>query len=109
MSPAESPSCTDPMWTLVGARIARFWIARLGSVHLPVGTRDGHAPCSGVHVTCTGGAGERVGARGAWRARGACAGAWRARGVCAGARAGARLAHGWHYSPESDDSSPEMH
>ncbi|PKI26309.1 hypothetical protein CRG98_049002, partial [Punica granatum] len=23
---------------LVGARIARFWIARLGSVHLPVGT-----------------------------------------------------------------------
>ncbi|PKI56022.1 hypothetical protein CRG98_023581 [Punica granatum] len=31
------------MWTLVGARIARFWIARLGSVHLPVGTRDGHA------------------------------------------------------------------
>ncbi|OWM76799.1 hypothetical protein CDL15_Pgr021191 [Punica granatum] len=31
------------MWTLVGARIARFWIARLGSVHLPVGTRDEHA------------------------------------------------------------------
>ncbi|PKI72927.1 hypothetical protein CRG98_006627 [Punica granatum] len=31
------------MWTLVGARIARFWIARLGSVHLLVGTRDGHA------------------------------------------------------------------
>ncbi|PKI65241.1 hypothetical protein CRG98_014390 [Punica granatum] len=31
------------MWTLVGARIVRFWIARLGSVHLPVGTRDGHA------------------------------------------------------------------
>ncbi|PKI40008.1 hypothetical protein CRG98_039578 [Punica granatum] len=31
------------MWTLVEARIARFWIARLGSVHLPVGTRDGHA------------------------------------------------------------------
>ncbi|PKI58744.1 hypothetical protein CRG98_020864 [Punica granatum] len=28
------------MWTLVGARIARFWIARLGrNVHLPVGTR----------------------------------------------------------------------
>ncbi|PKI48783.1 hypothetical protein CRG98_030825 [Punica granatum] len=24
------------IWTLVGARIARFWIARLGSVHLPV-------------------------------------------------------------------------
>ncbi|PKI63032.1 hypothetical protein CRG98_016556 [Punica granatum] len=31
------------MWTLVKARIARFWIARLGSVHLPVGTRDRHA------------------------------------------------------------------
>ncbi|OWM72931.1 hypothetical protein CDL15_Pgr016563 [Punica granatum] len=32
------------MWTLVGARIARFWIARLGrNVHLPVGTRDGRA------------------------------------------------------------------
>ncbi|PKI77383.1 hypothetical protein CRG98_002224 [Punica granatum] len=31
------------MWTLVGARIARFWIVRLGSVHLHVGTRDGHA------------------------------------------------------------------
>ncbi|PKI64285.1 hypothetical protein CRG98_015325 [Punica granatum] len=31
------------MWTLVGARIAHFWIARLGSVHLPVGTHDGHA------------------------------------------------------------------
>ncbi|PKI61770.1 hypothetical protein CRG98_017820 [Punica granatum] len=31
------------MWTLVGAHIARFWIARLGSVHLAVGTRDGHA------------------------------------------------------------------
>ncbi|PKI18234.1 hypothetical protein CRG98_049492, partial [Punica granatum] len=31
------------MWTLVGAHIARFWIARLGGVHLPVGTRDGHA------------------------------------------------------------------
>ncbi|PKI60893.1 hypothetical protein CRG98_018718 [Punica granatum] len=31
------------MWTLVGACIALFWIARLGSVHLPVGTRDGHA------------------------------------------------------------------
>ncbi|PKI73428.1 hypothetical protein CRG98_006198 [Punica granatum] len=31
------------MWTLVGARIAHFWIERLGSVHLPVGTRDGHS------------------------------------------------------------------
>ncbi|PKI48796.1 hypothetical protein CRG98_030838 [Punica granatum] len=31
------------MWTLVGARIARFWITRLGIVHLLVGTRDGHA------------------------------------------------------------------
>ncbi|PKI75910.1 hypothetical protein CRG98_003693 [Punica granatum] len=31
------------MWTLVGARIVLFWIARLGGVHLPVGTRDGHA------------------------------------------------------------------
>ncbi|PKI54929.1 hypothetical protein CRG98_024680 [Punica granatum] len=31
------------MWTLVEARIARFWIARLGSVHLPVRTHDGHA------------------------------------------------------------------
>ncbi|PKI48852.1 hypothetical protein CRG98_030755 [Punica granatum] len=30
------------MWTLVGARMRVFWIARLGSVHLPVGTRDGH-------------------------------------------------------------------
>ncbi|PKI56792.1 hypothetical protein CRG98_022818 [Punica granatum] len=31
------------MWTLVGPRIARFWIARLGGVHLPVGTRVGRA------------------------------------------------------------------
>ncbi|PKI69597.1 hypothetical protein CRG98_010010 [Punica granatum] len=31
------------MWTLVGARIARFWIVRLESVHLPVGTHDRHA------------------------------------------------------------------
>ncbi|PKI76908.1 hypothetical protein CRG98_002695 [Punica granatum] len=31
------------MWTLVGACITRFWIVRLESVHLPVGTRDGHA------------------------------------------------------------------
>ncbi|PKI33213.1 hypothetical protein CRG98_046396 [Punica granatum] len=31
------------MWTPVEARIARFWIAQLGSVHLPLGTRDGHA------------------------------------------------------------------
>ncbi|PKI42304.1 hypothetical protein CRG98_037304 [Punica granatum] len=51
-----SPSCrycllSDPvthsvrtrMWTLVGASIARFMIARLGSVHLLVGTLDGHA------------------------------------------------------------------
>ncbi|PKI60807.1 hypothetical protein CRG98_018796 [Punica granatum] len=30
------------MWTFIGARIARFWIARLGSVNLPVGTRGGH-------------------------------------------------------------------
>ncbi|PKI40931.1 hypothetical protein CRG98_038679 [Punica granatum] len=37
------PCVRTRMWTLVGARIARFWIARLGSVHLPVGTRDGHA------------------------------------------------------------------
>ncbi|OWM76889.1 hypothetical protein CDL15_Pgr028125 [Punica granatum] len=32
------------MWTLVGAHIARFWIARLDEfVHLLMGTRDGHA------------------------------------------------------------------
>ncbi|PKI38148.1 hypothetical protein CRG98_041461, partial [Punica granatum] len=31
------------MLTLVGARIARFWIARLGGVHLPAGARVGHA------------------------------------------------------------------
>ncbi|PKI58128.1 hypothetical protein CRG98_021477 [Punica granatum] len=27
------------MWTLIGARIAHFWIARLGSVHLPEDAR----------------------------------------------------------------------
>ncbi|PKI45178.1 hypothetical protein CRG98_034429 [Punica granatum] len=31
------------MWNLVGASIACFWITRLGSVHFPVGTHDGHA------------------------------------------------------------------
>ncbi|PKI49214.1 hypothetical protein CRG98_030403 [Punica granatum] len=29
------------MWTLVETRITRFWIARLGSVHLPVWTCEG--------------------------------------------------------------------
>ncbi|PKI66879.1 hypothetical protein CRG98_012745 [Punica granatum] len=31
------------MWTLIGGLHARFWIVQLGSVHLPVGMRDGHA------------------------------------------------------------------
>ncbi|PKI67591.1 hypothetical protein CRG98_012014 [Punica granatum] len=51
-----------------------------------------HGRRAGVHAVCAGVP--------------ACA---RARGWLAGARAGARLAHGWHCSPESDDSSPEMH
>ncbi|PKI68463.1 hypothetical protein CRG98_011152 [Punica granatum] len=38
------PSVRTRMWTLVGARIARFRIARLGrNVHLPTGARVGHA------------------------------------------------------------------
>ncbi|PKI30807.1 hypothetical protein CRG98_048802, partial [Punica granatum] len=37
------PVVRTRMWTLVGARIARFWIAGLGrNVHLPAGTRVGH-------------------------------------------------------------------
>ncbi|PKI48219.1 hypothetical protein CRG98_031374 [Punica granatum] len=39
------------MWTLVGARITRFWIARLGSVHLPLGTRDGQRERSSRHLS----------------------------------------------------------
>ncbi|PKI40462.1 hypothetical protein CRG98_039147 [Punica granatum] len=55
---------------------------------------------AGVHGRRAGarvGAGVQAGARGC------------VRGAGAGARAGARLAHVWHCSPESDDSSPEMH
>ncbi|PKI60928.1 hypothetical protein CRG98_018674 [Punica granatum] len=90
------------MWTLVGARIARFWIARLGSVHLLVGTRDGHA----MHVqVCTDveRAGRHAGACG--RAR-LCvrANGW-ARGHEAG-RAGA-CGYGCTVHPRAR-SSPEM-
>ncbi|PKI70453.1 hypothetical protein CRG98_009154 [Punica granatum] len=64
---------------------------------------------TGVWLECPGGA---------WEASGLQAGAW-ARGSARGQARGARdvragharvswLAHGWHYSPESDDSSPEM-
>ncbi|PKI48742.1 hypothetical protein CRG98_030864 [Punica granatum] len=42
-SPTSKLVVRTRMWTLVGARIARFWIARLRGVHLPVGTRDEHA------------------------------------------------------------------
>ncbi|PKI26080.1 hypothetical protein CRG98_049231 [Punica granatum] len=67
---------------------------------------------TGVRLECTGGAweasswrGERAGARARGCARRQARGA---RGVRAG-RARVRWpAHGWHYSPESDDSSPEM-
>ncbi|PKI33298.1 hypothetical protein CRG98_046312 [Punica granatum] len=33
------------MWSLVGARIARFWIVRLESIHLPVGTLESVISC----------------------------------------------------------------
>ncbi|PKI60926.1 hypothetical protein CRG98_018672 [Punica granatum] len=36
-SPVKSPSCTDPNVDSRRGPHARFWIARLGSVHLPVG------------------------------------------------------------------------
>ncbi|PKI54946.1 hypothetical protein CRG98_015211 [Punica granatum] len=63
---------------------------------------------TGVRLECTGGAWEASGARGL-RARGyACGQACGARGVRAGRARVRWLAHGWHYSPESDDSSTEM-
>ncbi|PKI30802.1 hypothetical protein CRG98_048807 [Punica granatum] len=69
------------------------------------GCTFGELGARGVRLECTGGA---RGARGQGQARGR-AGVRSGRAACAGARAGARLAHGWHCSPESDDSSPEMH
>ncbi|PKI77262.1 hypothetical protein CRG98_002331 [Punica granatum] len=70
----------------------------------------GELGAQGVRLECTGGtrragrtsvqACSRAGVRAGGRARGQ---------TCAGSEAGARLAHDWHYSPESDDSSPEMH
>ncbi|PKI18410.1 hypothetical protein CRG98_049316 [Punica granatum] len=57
-----------------------------------------------VRLECTGGTRDALAcehARARW-----CAGVRGRAGWCA---AGARLAHGWHCSPESDDSSPEMH
>ncbi|PKI68504.1 hypothetical protein CRG98_011100 [Punica granatum] len=42
-TPRATSTIRTRMWTLVRAHIERFWIARLGSVHLPVGTPDGHA------------------------------------------------------------------
>ncbi|PKI42002.1 hypothetical protein CRG98_037620 [Punica granatum] len=48
MSPAESPSCRDPNVDSRRGHIAPFWIARLGSVHLPGGcmteTREKESP-----------------------------------------------------------------
>ncbi|PKI75963.1 hypothetical protein CRG98_003621 [Punica granatum] len=35
MSPVESPSCADPNVDSRRGPHARFWIARLGSIHLP--------------------------------------------------------------------------
>ncbi|PKI63918.1 hypothetical protein CRG98_015699 [Punica granatum] len=58
--------------------------------------------CSGARQCTFGELGARTCGWSAQETRGA-------RGACASARAGARLAHGWHYSPESDDSSPETH
>ncbi|PKI65863.1 hypothetical protein CRG98_013744 [Punica granatum] len=137
------------MWTLVGAHIARFWIAWLRSVHLPVGTRDGHAlDPHGKHVRkdnkqqsrviyLASGYKERV--REVFESRVTRLNAWKgarvqgmhvrvrwAHGRTSGTRVGAwtrgkahgrarghvgvrGLAHGWHCSPESDDTSPEMH
>ncbi|PKI78834.1 hypothetical protein CRG98_000759 [Punica granatum] len=62
-----------------------------------------------MHIrVCTdvGCAGRHAGARGwAHGRRQACGRA----GMRAGRARACGLAHGWHYSPESDDSSPEMH
>ncbi|PKI63556.1 hypothetical protein CRG98_016074 [Punica granatum] len=42
MSPTESPSCTNPNVDSRRGPHARDRIARLGSIHFSVGTRDGH-------------------------------------------------------------------
>ncbi|PKI61274.1 hypothetical protein CRG98_018338 [Punica granatum] len=67
---------------------------------------------AGVHGRRARRASVRAGARACARGARGCAGRAAlardcARGACAGAQAGARLAHGWHCSPESDDSSPK--
>ncbi|PKI67425.1 hypothetical protein CRG98_012187 [Punica granatum] len=43
------PGVCAPEFHLVRARMREAYAMRLGSVHLPVGTRDGHA-CSGIAV-----------------------------------------------------------
>ncbi|OWM76325.1 hypothetical protein CDL15_Pgr017508 [Punica granatum] len=72
-------------------------------MHIRGARRTGRA--AGVH-----GRRQARGARGQARGRaGVRPGARRACKACVGALAGEQLAHGWHCSPESDDSSPEMH